>query len=92
MRSALETAGTIVLERVMLVSATFPTEFLGEVLNDLKPRRGRVAATNQSGEGSVTVTAYVPEAGLHRYGLDLRSITSGQSRLDITFHHLGEAP
>ena len=92
LRSALESAGTIVLERVMLVSATFPTEFLGEVLNDLKPRRGRVVATDQSDEGVVNVTAYVPEAGLHRYGLDLRSITSGQARLDITFHHLGDAP
>ena len=92
LRSALESAGTIVLERVMLVTATFPTEFLGEVLNDLKPRRGRVVATDQSDDSSVTVTAYVPEAGLHRYGLDLRSITSGQARLDINFHHLGEAP
>ena len=41
-RAALDEAGTVVLERVMLVTATFPTEFLGEVLNDLKPRRGRV--------------------------------------------------
>ena len=92
LRGALEAAGTVVLERVMLVTATFPTEFLGEVLNDLKPRRGRVVATDQQGDAMVTVTAYVPEAGLHRYGLDLRSITSGQARITIEYHHLAEAP
>ena len=92
LRAALEQSGTVVLERVMAVTATFPTQYLGEVLNDLKPRRGRVVATNQDDRSTVTVTAYVPEAGMHRYGLDLRSITAGRARLTVAPHHLAEAP
>ena len=88
LKAALESAGTVVLERVMQVTATFPTEFLGEVLNDLKPRRGRVVKTDQSDNNEVTVVAFVPEAGLHRYGLDLRSITNGRARVSIERHHL----
>jgi len=41
LRAALEAAGTVVLERIMEVTTTFPTEYLGEVLNDLKSRRAR---------------------------------------------------
>ncbi len=88
LRAALESAETVVLERVMEVTTTFPTAFLGEVLNDLKPRRGRVVKTDQSGDANVTVVAYVPEAGLHRYGLDLRAITAGRARVTIVRHHL----
>ena len=88
LKAALEAAGTNVLERVMEVTATFPTECLGEVLNDLKPRRGRVVRTDQGDGTSVTLVAYVPEAGLNRYGLDLRAITAGRARVSIVPHHL----
>jgi elongation factor G len=88
LRVALESAGTVVLERVMEVTASFPTEFLGEVLNDLKPRRGRVVKTDQADDSNVTVIAFVPEDGLHRYGLDLRAITAGRARVKIARHHL----
>lgn len=88
LKAALESAGTNVLERVMEVTATFPTQYLGEVLNDLKPRRGRVVRTDQSEAANVTLVAYVPEAGLNRYGLDLRAITAGRARVSIVQHHL----
>jgi elongation factor G len=76
----------------MEVTTTFPTEYLGEVLNDLKGRRGKVVSTNQDNGDSVTVTSYIPEDGLHRYGLDFRAITAGRGRVTIQLHHLSEAP
>jgi elongation factor G len=92
LRAALDAAGTVVLERIMEVTTTFPTEYLGEVLNDLKGRRGKVVSTNQDNGDSVTVTSYIPEDGLHRYGLDFRAITAGRGRVTIQLHHLSEAP
>jgi elongation factor G len=92
LRAALEAAGTVVLERIMEVTTTFPTEYLGEVLNDLKSRRGKVVATNQDNAVSVTVTSFIPEDGLHRYGLDFRAITDGRGRVTLQLHHLSEAP
>ena len=91
-RAALDAAGTVVLERIMEVTTTFPTEYLGEVLNDLKGRRGKVVATIQDNAATVTVTSYIPEDGLHRYGLDFRAITAGRGRVTIQLHHLSEAP
>jgi elongation factor G len=92
LRAALEAAGTVVLERIMEVTTTFPTEYLGEVLNDLKSRRGKVVSTNQDNAATVTVTSFIPEDGLHRYGLDFRAITAGRGRVTIQLHHLSEAP
>jgi elongation factor G len=92
LRAALDAAGTVVLERIMEVTTTFPTEYLGEVLNDLKGRRGKVVSTNQDNGDLVTVTSYIPEDGLHRYGLDFRAITAGRGRVAIQLHHLSEAP
>ena len=91
-RAALDAAGTVVLERIMEVTTTFPTEYLGEVLSDLKGRRGKVVATIQDNAATVTVTSYIPEDGLHRYGLDFRAITAGRGRVTIQLHHLSEAP
>ena len=91
-RSGVQPAGTVVLERIMEVTTTFPTEYLGEVLNDLKGRRGKVVSTNQDNVALVTVTSYIPEEGLNRYGLDFRAITAGRGRVTIQLHHLAEAP
>jgi elongation factor G len=92
LRQALEEAGTVVLERVMAVTAEVPTECLGDVLNDLSTRRGRVIGTDQDDETTVRVVAHVPEEQLVRYGMDLRSITAGRGRASIEPHHLAEAP
>ncbi len=92
LRSALESTGTIVLERIMQVEAHVPADALGDVLTDLTGRRGKVMGTDQDESGVTIVTAHVPESELARYGLDLRGLTNGRGRVTILPHHLGEAP
>jgi hypothetical protein len=46
----------------------------------------------QDNAATVTVTSFIPEDGLHRYGLDFRAITAGRGRVTIQLHHLSEAP
>jgi len=91
LRAALEQAGTMVLERVMVVTAVVPPENLGDVLNDLSVRRGRVISTQQDERMNSVVTAHVPEVELHRYGLQLRTMTSGRGHATFEVHHLAEA-
>ena len=74
------------------VRAAVPSEHLGEVLNDFSVRRGRVIGTDQVDDSMVVVTAHVPQAELHRYGLDLRNITAGRGRVTMEPHHLAQAP
>lgn len=83
-KAALADAGTVLLEPVSIVTVTVPPELQGPVLTDLSGRRGRVNATETTDDGRTRVVARVPEAGLSRYVLDLRSLTGGQAELTMT--------
>jgi elongation factor G len=90
LRQALDEAGTVVLERVMEVNATVPSHLLGDVLNDVAVRHGKVIATAPGDDLCATVTALVPESELQRYGVDLRNLTAGRARATVNVHHLAE--
>ncbi|MCL1899413.1 MAG: elongation factor G [Promicromonosporaceae bacterium] len=95
-RTALEKAGTIVLEPIDTVTVTVPMEYQGAVMQDLSGRRGRVQDTQMTESGDSVVIAQVPEAELGRYMADLRSFTQGHASLVIEPSHyerlIGELP
>lgn len=92
LRAALEKSGTALLERIMAVEVTVPSEYLGDVLTDLSGRRGRVIGTDQDERGDTVISAHVPEGELMRYGLELRALTGGRGRFSASHHHFAEAP
>ena len=92
LRAALEKSGTAVLERIMAVEVTVPSDHLGDVLTDLSGRRGRVIGTDQDERGDTVIAAHVPEGELTRYGLELRALTGGRGRFSASAHHFAEAP
>ena len=75
-QEALTRAGTSVLEPVRKLVVTCPPELQGDVLGDLRSRRGRVVGADVDGRGDAVITALVPEAELRRYAIDLRSLSS----------------
>jgi elongation factor G len=82
-KAALAQAGTVLLEPVSSVTVTVPATLQGPVLTDLASRRARVGSTERSDDGRARIRATVPDAELHRYVLDLRSLTAGQGELEI---------
>ncbi|MCK6550271.1 elongation factor G, partial [Myxococcota bacterium] len=82
---AVRRAAPVLLEPIMRVEVTVPTEHLGPTLGDLVARRGRVEATAASDDRRV-VTADVPLAELFGYAAALRSRTQGRGALVMTFH------
>ncbi|MFT2020215.1 elongation factor G-like protein EF-G2 [Streptomyces sp. 796.1] len=68
------------LEPVCEVRVSVPDEHVGVVLSDLSGRRGRVVGTEQTGTGTTSVRAEVPEAEISRYAVDLRSLAHGAGR------------
>ena len=75
-QDALAKAGAAVLEPVSKLTVTCPPELQGDVLGDLKSRRGRVVGADVDGRGDAVITAMVPAAELRRYAVDLRSLSS----------------
>ncbi len=83
LRSALVSAGTVLLEPVAHLNVVVPSESQGDVLGDLSARRGHITASDTTDDGRVRIEAEVPEAELARYALDLRSLTAGRGELDV---------
>jgi elongation factor G len=91
MKQALEQAGAVLLEPIMLVSASVPDESVGDVMGDLSSRRGRPLGTEAVG-GMTEVKAEVPMAEMLSYAPDLRSITGGQGEYTLEFLRYEEVP
>ena len=91
MRQALEDAAPVLLEPIMLVSASVPEANVGDVMGDLSSRRGRPLGTEAAG-GMTEVKAEVPMSELLSYAPDLRSITGGQGEYTLEFLRYEEMP
>jgi elongation factor G len=91
MRQALEQAGPVLLEPIMLVIASVPEANVGDVMGDLSSRRGRPLGTEGTG-GMTEVKAEVPMSELLTYAPDLRSITGGQGEYTLEFLRYEEMP
>ncbi len=91
MRQALEQAGAVLLEPIMLVTCSVPEESVGDVMGDLSSRRGRPLGTEGIG-GMTDVKAEVPMSEMLTYAPDLRSMTSGQGEYTLEFLRYEEIP
>ncbi|HDP81419.1 MAG TPA: elongation factor G [Spirochaetes bacterium] len=91
LKKAMEAAGPILLEPVMVVDVYVDKEFMGDILNDINGRRGRVlgmGSKDEESSGSISVVkANVPLAEMLRYSIDLRAMTSGKATFEMEFSH-----
>ena len=92
MKQAMELAGPVLLEPIMLVTVAAPEDAVGDVIGDLNSRRGRPLGMEPVGAGMTDVKAEVPMAEMLSYAPDLRSITGGQGEFTMEFLRYEEVP
>ncbi len=92
MKQAMEQAGPVLLEPIMLVTVAAPEDAVGDVIGDLNSRRGRPLGMEPVGAGMTDVKAEVPMAEMLSYAPDLRSITGGQGEFTMEFLRYEEVP
>jgi elongation factor G len=92
MKQALEQAGPVLLEPIMLVTVDLPEDAVGDVIGDLNSRRGRPLGMEPVGAGMTEVKAEVPMSEMLAYAPDLRSITGGQGEFTMDFLRYEEVP
>ena len=90
-REGLGKARPVLLEPIMSVEVVTPEEFSGNVVNDLRSRRGRIEAMDQRGNAAV-LTAMAPLAKLFGYVNTLRSISQGRAHHAMQFDHYEPVP
>jgi elongation factor G len=91
MKDALQQAGAVLLEPIMLVTLSVPDEAVGDVIGDLNSRRGRPQGMEPAG-GMTEVKAEVPMAEMLTYAPDLRALTGGQGDYTMEFLRYEEVP
>ncbi|HET8772532.1 MAG TPA: elongation factor G [Thermoanaerobaculia bacterium] len=90
-QQGMEQARPTLLEPIMHVDITAPSEYVGDIMGDLNSRRGRVEGVDAE-EDSQVVHARVPLSEMLTYGSTLRSLTQGRGSFHMEYSHYEEVP
>merc|ERR1712032_1743885 len=85
-------ASPVVLEPLMHVEVTFPSEFQTQTLQTLNQREGTVQAAQPISQDTSVVEATVPLRRMFGYSSELRSVTQGQGEFSMEFQAFEEMP
>ncbi|MEQ8187964.1 MAG: elongation factor G [Candidatus Eremiobacterota bacterium] len=92
LRKGMEQANPILLEPIMYLEVTVPSDYMGDVMGDLNSKRGRILGMEPAGKKNQVIKAHVPHGEMLNYCIDLRSITQGRGRFKMEFAHYEEVP
>ncbi len=90
-RAAMEAADPVLLEPVMALEITVPSENMGDVYGDISSRRGRVLGSDTKGKLTV-IRAEAPYAELLNYAPELTAMTSGRGEYTMEMVRYDEVP
>ncbi len=79
------------LEPVMALEITVPTDYAGQVIGGLQQKRGKVEGM-QSRSGLEIIKALTPLSEMFGYMTELRSATKGRGTFTMEFSHFDTAP
>ncbi len=83
-KEAFQDADPVILEPLMKVEVSVPTEYQGPVVGGISKRKGSIENTDQQGEYTV-IRAEVPLANMFSYSNDLRSMTQGKGEFTMEY-------
>ena len=84
-------ADPVIMEPIMLVQATAPSEYIGDVISSIT-QRGGIVISMESKATADTVCAEVPLRQMFGYTTVLRSSTQGRGSFSMEFGHYAEKP
>lgn len=91
LQAAAQAAQITLLEPIMKVEVTTPSEFLGDVIGDLSSKRAQISGSEDKGKATI-INAQVPLSELSGYATVLRSMTQGRASYYMEPSHYDEVP
>jgi elongation factor G len=88
---AFDNAKPVLLEPIVNIEVTIPSEFMGDITGNLSSRRGRIQGMDSYGELQV-VKANIPMAEVVNYESELKSMTGGRGSYSMEFSHYDIVP
>jgi len=90
-KDAASRANPVLLEPVMSLVVISPDKYLGDIIGDIKSRRGRIEEMELRG-GSRVIKIFVPLAEMFGYATDIRTITQGRGVFSMEFFRHEQLP
>ncbi len=90
-KEAVAKAKPILLEPIMKVEVTTPTQYVGDVMSDISARRGRVTGMENHAAAEI-VKAQVPMGDMFGYATTVRSLTQGRATYTMQFLRYEQVP
>jgi elongation factor G len=91
LQSGTKKAELTLLEPIMKVEVTTPSEFMGDVIGDLSSKRAQIQGSEERNKATI-IMAMVPLAELSGYATALRSMTQGRASYYMEPSHYEEVP
>ncbi|MDF9825232.1 elongation factor G [Breznakia sp. PF5-3] len=91
LKEAAKKCDPVLLEPIMEVEVTAPSEYLGSVMGDVSSRRGMIDGQEERGN-AISVRAMIPLSEMFGYVTDLRGFTQGRGNYSMKFAHYSEVP
>ncbi|MBC8526987.1 MAG: elongation factor G [Candidatus Cloacimonetes bacterium] len=89
--NALRKAKSILLEPIMKINIVTPEDYLGNVINDLNSRRGKIIEVNDKNSVKI-INGFVPLSGTFGYTTNLRSVSQGRASYSMEFFKYDKVP
>ncbi len=90
-KDAASKASPVLLEPIMSLVVLSPDEYLGDIVSDIKARRGKIEEMDMRG-GSRIIKIFVPLAEMFGYATTLRTLTQGRGVFSMEFFRFEPAP
>lgn len=79
------------LEPIMKLEIVVPDEYMGDIINDINSRRGRIERIDMR-KGIRVIDAFVPLSEVFGYATGLRSLSQGRASHTLQFDHYDAVP
>ena len=91
LQEAAKRAKPVLLEPIMKIQTLIPSEFMGDITDDISSNRGTIEARNDRASIKV-IDAQVPLSEMFGYATKLRSMSQGRGNFSMEFSHYEEVP
>jgi elongation factor G len=89
---ALQKAKPVLLEPIVDMEVTVPSENVGDITGDLASRRGRISGQDILPGNLIVIKAQVPLSEVTQYNSQLKSVTGGRGSYSMTLSHYELVP
>lgn len=89
---ALQKAKAVLLEPIVDMEVTIPSENVGDITGDLASKRGRVQGQDTLPGNFITIKAQVPLSEVTQYNSQLKSVTGGRGSYSMSLSHYELVP